>query len=96
MTKLDENILAGKKMLSEIVETCVELKEEKKRLETRIDIMQELLDYNEWIIQNALRMMELGDNDWAFKYLEECYAISDEGLYKAMEEADKEESDLIN
>ena len=96
MSKIDENMLAGKKMLADIVETCVELKEDKKKLETRIDIMQELIDYNEWIVQNALKMMEVWDNDEAFKYLEECYAIGDEPMYEAMEKADEEESDLYD
>lgn len=97
MIKLSEKLddyMAGKKLLSEIVETCVELKEEVKKLETRIDVMQELIDYNEWIVQNALEMMEFWDNDEAFKYLEESYAIGDEWMYKAMEKADEEESDL--
>lgn len=97
MIKLSEKLddyMAGKKLLSEIVDTCVELKEEIEKLKTRIDVMQELIDYNEWIVENALKMMEFWDNDEAFKYLEECYAIGDEGLYEAMEETDEEESDL--
>lgn len=96
MTKIDENMLASKKLLSEIVETCSELREENKKLRLRIDIMQELIDYNEWIIQNALRDMELWDNDGAYKYIEECYAIGDEEMYEAMEKAEEEDSDLFD
>lgn len=101
MIKLSEKLddyMAGKKLLSEIVETCVELKEEVKKLETRIDVMQELIDYNEWIVDNALKMAyyEWWEED-AIKYLEECYAVGDDAMYEAMEKADEEdeeESDL--
>lgn len=97
MIKLSEKLddyMAGKKLLSEIVETCVEAKEKVKRLEYRIKTMQDVIDYNEDIVSEALGMMEVWDNDEAFRHLQECYAIWDDGLYEAMEEADEEESDL--
>ena len=78
-----------KKKYKNLTEKC-------KNLETRIDVMQELIDYNEWIVQNALRDMEIWDNDKAFDYMQECYALWDEAMYEAMERADEEDSDLYD
>lgn len=144
MTKIDENMLAARKMLSDMAERCTDysdlkekykelnkkhnrlekehnklqvehsrilfdvdsviewevkkkyksLTEKCKELETRIDVMQELIDYNEWVVHNAIWMLytEWGEEK-ALDYLEVCYVMGDEKQYEAMEEADKDLSE---
>lgn len=79
-----------KKKYKKLTEKC-------KNLETRIDVMQELIDYNEWIVNNAIRM---ADYEWwldkAIDYLEKSYAVGDDAMYEAMERADEEDSDLFD
>ena len=60
-----------------------------ERLEKRIEVMQELIDYNEWIIHNAINT-DLTPKK-ALKYIEDCYIIGDEIQYQKMEECDCDE-----
>ena len=81
----------------EVKKKYKDLKEKVRKLETRIDTMQEFIDYSEWVVHNAIRM---ADYEWgadkAIDYLEECYVIWDDKMYEAMEEAEEDDSDLFD
>ena len=73
------------------------LNEKYKKLETRIDVMQELIDYNEWVVQNAIWMLyEEWGEEKALDYLEVCYVIGDERQYEEMEKIDEEDPNLYD
>ena len=81
----------------EVKKKYKDLKEKVKKLETRIDTMQEFIDYSEWVVHNAIRM---ADYEWgadkAIDYLEECYVVWDDAMYEAMEESEENDSDLFD
>ena len=63
-----------------------------ERLEKRIEVMQELIDYNEWVVHNAIgTLYERWWKNKALDYLENCYIIGDEKQYEEMEKCDCDE-----
>ena len=66
------------------------LKEEVKKLKRRIDTMQDFIDYGESIVEEALKLMDVEDNDGARQLLHDNYAVWDDRQYELMEEYDKE------
>ena len=63
-----------------------------ERLEKRVEVMQELIDYNEWIVNNAINTLyERWWKNKALDYLENYYVIGDEMQYQEMENCDCDE-----
>ena len=66
--------------------------EDIEKLEKRIEVMQELIDYNEWVVHNAISTLyERWWKNKALDYLENCYVIGDEMQYEEMEKCDCDE-----
>ena len=63
-----------------------------ERLEKRIEVMQELIDHNENVVQNAIWLLyERWGKNKAIDFLEDCYIIGDEIQYQEMENCDCDE-----
>ena len=60
--------------------------------EKRIKAMQELIDYNENVVQNAIWLLyERWGKNKALDFLKDCYIIGDEIQYEEMENCDCDE-----
>ena len=78
-----------KKKYKSLIKKCM-------KLETRIDTMQEFIDYSEWVVHNTIKMAEEWKAEHAIEYLEDCYVIWDDKMYEAMEESEEDDSDLFD
>ena len=82
------DIIADDLKLFEVyIEAAQEKNDQIERLEKRIDAMQEVIDYNDWIVRTALD----GDltNKKALEHIEMHYVVGDEDLYRAQERMDE-------
>lgn len=69
------------------IEAAQEKDDHIERLEKRIDAMQEVIDYNEGIIHNAINGNMTSKK--ALEYIEKHYVVWDEVLYRAQERMDE-------
>lgn len=61
------------------------LRAENKCLKKRLNTMQELIDFNEGVVENAVANLRCDDVEEALRYLEEVFVVWDEKQYENME-----------
>lgn len=89
------DIIADDLKLFEVyIEAAQEKNDQIERLEKRINAMQELIDYNEWMVHNAISALyEKGWKKRALDYLELHYVVGDEEQYRLQEKMDEEDEE---